>query len=72
MASAGARLPVIAETAATGETADLYAEICDFFGLGFVPDVLQLTSTRPSFQHTFWHGDESMFTEGLLMSSARW
>ncbi len=60
------RLPVVAESAATGETAELYATIREHFGLGFVPDVFQLTSTRPSFQQVFWDGYRSMFFEGVL------
>jgi uncharacterized peroxidase-related enzyme len=62
----GLRLPFVAESAATAETAQLYGEIRDYFGLGFVPDVFQLTSTRPSFQRVFWDGYRSMFTEGTL------
>jgi uncharacterized peroxidase-related enzyme len=60
------RLPIIAESAATGETAELYSEIRDHFGFGFVPDVFQLPSTRPSFLRTLWSGFRSMFTEGVL------
>ena len=66
MTTEDVRLPVVSEAAATGETARLYAEIRDFFGLGFVPDVFQLTSTRPSFQRVFWDGYRSMFAEGSL------
>ncbi|MGH8986138.1 MAG: carboxymuconolactone decarboxylase family protein [Acidimicrobiia bacterium] len=66
MASDGVRLPVVTEQAATGETAQLYGEISEFFGLGFVPDVFQLTSTRPSFLRAFWEGFRSIFTEGVL------
>ena len=60
------RLPIIPESAATGETAELYTEIRDHFGFGFVPDVFQLPSTRPNFLRTLWGGFRSMFTEGVL------
>jgi uncharacterized peroxidase-related enzyme len=60
------RLPIIAESAATGETAQLYAEIREHFGFGFVPDVFQLPSARPTFLRTLWNGFRSMFTEGVL------
>jgi uncharacterized peroxidase-related enzyme len=66
MTTNGVRLPVVPEAAATGETAELYDEIRDHFGLGFVPDVFQLTSARPSFQRVFWDGYQSMFSEGSL------
>jgi uncharacterized peroxidase-related enzyme len=60
------RLPIIAEPAATGETAALYAEIREHFGFGFVPDVFQLPGSRPSFLKTLWAGYRSMFAEGVL------
>jgi uncharacterized peroxidase-related enzyme len=65
------RVPVVAESTATGETAELYGEIREFFGLGFVPDVFQLTSSRPSFQRVFWDGYRSMFCEGTLNREAK-
>lgn len=60
------RLPIITEAVATGETADLYEEIREHFGFGFVPDVFQLPGARPSFLRTLWSGFRSMFTEGVL------
>ena len=60
------RLPIISESAATGATAQLYAEIRDHFGFGFVPDVFQLPGARASFLRTLWSGFRSMFTEGVL------
>lgn len=71
MAGDEVRLPVVTEQAATGETAQLYGEINEFFGLGFVPDVFQLTSTRPSFLRAFWEGFRSIFTEGVLSRETR-
>jgi uncharacterized peroxidase-related enzyme len=66
MQTSEVRLPVVTEASATGETARLYAEIRDHFGLGFVPDVFQLPSSRPSFLRVFWDGYRSMFSEGAL------
>jgi uncharacterized peroxidase-related enzyme len=60
------RVPIVAESEAEGETAEVYAQIRDHFGLGFVPDVFQLTSTRPTFLRAFWDGFRSMFAEGHL------
>lgn len=65
------RLPVVAESAATGETAELYAEIREHFGFGFVPDVFQLPGSRPTFLRTLWAGYRSMFTEGVLPREAK-
>ena len=60
------RLPIVSESAASGETAALYAEIREHFRLGFVPDVFQLPGSRPSFLGTLWAGYRSMFAEGVL------
>jgi uncharacterized peroxidase-related enzyme len=65
------RLPVIAESAASGETAQLYAEIREHFGFGFVPDVFQLPGARPTFLRTLWGGFRSMFTEGVLLRETK-
>ena len=66
MPGEGVRVPVVAEVDASGEIAQLYDEIRDHMGLGFVPDVFQLTSTRPSFLRAFWDGYRSIFSEGTL------
>jgi uncharacterized peroxidase-related enzyme len=65
------RLPIISESAATGETAALYAEIREHFGIGFVPDVFQLPGSRPSFLKTLWAGYRSMFAEGVLSRATK-
>jgi uncharacterized peroxidase-related enzyme len=64
--SPGVRVPVVRETAATGTTAALYEEIRARFGLGLVPDVFKLVSTRPSYLQVFWDGYRSVFHEGVL------
>jgi uncharacterized peroxidase-related enzyme len=61
-----ARIPVITEAQATGETAELYAEIKERFGIGAVPDVFMLTGARPEFLRVFWDGYKAMFYEGVL------
>jgi uncharacterized peroxidase-related enzyme len=60
------RLPIMSEAVATGEAAELYAQIREHFGFGFVPDVFQLPGARPTFLRTLWSGFRSMFTEGAL------
>ncbi|MEZ7126597.1 carboxymuconolactone decarboxylase family protein [Nonomuraea sp. AD125B] len=60
------RLPVINESRAEGVTATLYAEMREHFGLGLVPDVFKLVSTRPEFLQVFWDGYRSVFGAGLL------
>ncbi|MQA86791.1 MAG: peroxidase-related enzyme [Streptosporangiales bacterium] len=64
--AAPVRLPTVPEAAAVGQTAELYARIRDHFGLGLVPDVFQLVSTRPSFLRVLFDGYLSMFAEGVL------
>jgi uncharacterized peroxidase-related enzyme len=60
------RLAVVAEADATGETADIYNDVRDHFGLDFVPDVFQLLSTRPRFLHNLWETYLAIFDEGVL------
>ncbi len=60
------RIPVITESQATGETAELYAEIKARFGIGEVPDVFLLTGARPEFLRVFWDGYQAMFFQGVL------
>ncbi|MFI6510331.1 carboxymuconolactone decarboxylase family protein [Streptosporangium sp. NPDC050855] len=62
----GVRVPVVSETTATGTTAALYEEIRTRLGLGLVPDVFKLVSTRPAYLQVFWDGYRSVFHEGVL------
>lgn len=62
----GVRLTVINESQAGGRTAELYAEMREHFGLGLVPDVFKLVSSRPEFLQVFWDGYRSVFGPGLL------
>ncbi|MEU8206448.1 peroxidase-related enzyme [Streptosporangium sp. NPDC049046] len=64
----GVRVPVVAESAATGDVAALYTEIRDHFGLGLVPDVFKLVSTRTPFLKVFWDGYRSVFDEDGALS----
>lgn len=60
------RTPIVSESQATGETAALYAEIKERFGIGAVPDVFMLTGARPDFLRVFWDGYKAMFYQGVL------
>lgn len=60
------RIRIIEESAATGETADLYREIEAYFGLGLVPDIFKLASNRPDFLRVLWGGYRAMFDGGHL------
>ncbi|GAA3119692.1 hypothetical protein GCM10010466_08180 [Planomonospora alba] len=60
------RVPVVDESAAVDTTAALYEEIRAHFGLGLVPDVFKLVSTRPDYLKVFWDGYRSVFDEGFL------
>lgn len=66
MSTATVRTPVIAESQATGETAELYADIKARFGIGAVPDVFLLAGERPDFLRVLWDGYKAMFYQGVL------
>lgn len=60
------RVPLVAEDAAGGETAELYQRIRDATGLPFVPDVFLLISTRPEFLKAVLAGVTAVFDGGEL------
>lgn len=60
------RTQIIHESAATGETAAIYAQIREHFGLGVVPDVFKLAGARPDFLRVLWAGYRAMFDGGVL------
>jgi uncharacterized peroxidase-related enzyme len=62
----GVRVPVIAESEATGRTAELYQQIRDALGIPFVPDMFRLTSTRPELLTAVIAGYEGVFHHGVL------
>jgi uncharacterized peroxidase-related enzyme len=66
MTTTSVRTPIISESQATGETAELYAEIKARFGIGAVPDVFLLAGARPDFLRVLWDGYKAMFYEGVL------
>jgi uncharacterized peroxidase-related enzyme len=68
--TAPVRIDVVSEADATGEVAELYAELRDLF-LGMVPDVFKLVSTRPDLLRTFVAGQRSMFDGGVLPREAK-
>ena len=61
-----ARIRIIQESEAAGETANLYREIEAHFGLGMVPDIFKLAGIRPDFQRVLWSGYRAMFDGGVL------
>ena len=60
------RIRTVPESAATGETAELYADIRARFPGGVVPDVFQTVSLRPDFLRVVWQGYVAMFEGGVL------
>lgn len=60
------RVPVIAESEATGRTAELYQQIRNALGIPFVPDMFRLTSTRPELLTAVIAGYEGVFHHGVL------
>jgi uncharacterized peroxidase-related enzyme len=63
---AKARIRTIPESAATGQLADLYADIKANFPGGVVPDVFEILSQRPDFLRVVWAGYRTMFEGGVL------
>lgn len=60
------RVRIVHESQASGETADLYREIEEYFGLGLVPDIFKLAGSRPDFLRVLWGGYRAMFDGGVL------
>ncbi len=60
------RVRIVQESQATGETKAIYDEIRSYFGFGFVPDVMKLTSTRADFTRLFFEAYKAMFGGGHL------
>ncbi|HUF53075.1 MAG TPA: peroxidase-related enzyme [Dehalococcoidia bacterium] len=66
MTTAPARIRVVQESEATGETAELYQRLREAFRVPLVPDVFKLASLRPDFLRVLTDGYESMFLRGVL------
>ncbi|MGR6913104.1 carboxymuconolactone decarboxylase family protein [[Actinomadura] parvosata] len=64
--SPNTRASIVPESAATGDLSRLYRDIRRHFGLGFVPDVFKLLSSRPDLLEVFWAGYRAMFAAGVL------
>lgn len=60
------RIPTVPEPDASGETKQLYDEIRAYFGLGVVPDIMKIVSTRPDFLRTMFDAYRAMFGGGHL------
>jgi uncharacterized peroxidase-related enzyme len=61
-----ARIRFTPEAAATGDLADLYADIRANFPGGVVPDIFEILSSRPEFLRVVWSGFRAMFDDGYL------
>lgn len=66
MSGLGVRLPVVTEHEASGETAQIYDIIRASFGIGFVPEVIQLLGSRPQYLQILWDAYQSVFDNGVL------
>ena len=60
------RIRIVQESEASGETKELYDEIRAYFGVGMVPDVFKLVSTRPDFLRVFSEVYKALFFAGVL------
>jgi len=60
------RIRIIQESEAVGETAAIYEDIRQLFGMPFVPDIMKLLSTRPDFMRVMFGGYKDMFSGGVL------
>jgi hypothetical protein len=60
------RIRIVQEAEATSETKDLYDEIREYFGVGFVPDIFKLLSLRPDFLQVYSEGYKAMFFAGAV------
>jgi alkylhydroperoxidase family enzyme len=63
-ASRSPRIRIVQESEATGETAAIYDEVRQVFGMPMVPDIVKLVSTRPDFLRVLLDGYKAMFTSG--------
>ncbi len=64
--AAPARIRIVQESEAAGETKALYDEVRSFFGFPAVPDVMKLASTRPDFLRVMFEAYKAMFGGGHL------
>jgi uncharacterized peroxidase-related enzyme len=60
------RVPLIAETDATGELAATYEDIRQSLNLPFVPDMFRLLSSRPDLLNAVLNGYRTVFYGGVL------
>lgn len=60
------RIPIVQESEASGRTKELYEEIAEMFGLGFVPDVFKLVSTREDLLERMLEHYKVLFFVGVL------
>jgi len=61
-----ARIRIIQESEASGETKAIYDEVRQTFGMPIVPDIMKLVSIRPDFLRVLLSGYQAMFSGGHL------
>jgi alkylhydroperoxidase family enzyme len=61
-----ARIRIVQESEATGETAAIYDEVRQVFGMPMVPDIVKVASIRPDFMRVLLEGYKAMFFAGQL------
>ena len=69
--AAEVRVPLIAESEATGRLAELYEEVKKATELPFVPDMFRLVSTRPDLLQVVLSGYDAIFNKGILPRETR-
>lgn len=62
----GVRVPLIPESEATGQIAELYQQIREALDIPFVPDMFRITSTRPELLAALMAGYKGVFHHGSL------
>jgi uncharacterized peroxidase-related enzyme len=60
------RVPLVAETDATGDLAAIYDDIKGSLNIPFVPDMFRLLSTRPDLLKAILGGYQAIFLGGVL------
>ena len=63
---AGVRVPLIDESAAGPELAEVYGHVKQVMGMDFVPDMFRLLSTRPELLDVLVKGYDGVFNQGVL------
>lgn len=54
---------MVREDEATGRVKEIYQEIMQSLGIGFVPNMYKLMATKPSFLEANWHRVKAIMVE---------